>query len=299
MAIKIGKKAEEGVFKLYAGVGAFNVLAVNPDKATLSKLTGRDIEEEPSYKGKTQEGADYTRIVFWAKTDSNAKVNNGISLLTSFSFMLQSTVRKGSNSGKTQVVDKYGRTAWVTDEDLAAKAIPVYSNGKKANISQDYRPAYVGEEELIKFMIAWLNIPNPMNYNRDTKEWFDKADMSDSEISLGMKALLAGNVKEIADIIPSVAPYAVKVVLGVRTDDNGRQHQSFYNKMFLRNSESDYSRVDADIQGSKDRGSFSNTEFSTQSLHEYNVEATDFSNDKDPISEAAEAPSNPWDKWGK
>lgn len=299
MAIKIGKKAEEGIFKLYTGVGAFNILAVNPDKATLSKLIGRDIEEEPSYKGKTQDGADYTRIVFWAKADSNAKVNNGISTLTSFSFSLQPVARKGSQSGKTQVIDKYGRTAWVTDEDLAAKAIPVYSNGKKANISQDYRPAYIGEEELIKFMIAWLNIPNPMNYNRDTKEWFDKADMSDSEISLDMKALLAGNVKEIADVIPSVAPYAVKVVLGVRTDDNGRQHQSFYNKMFLRNSEFDYSKIDADIQGNKERGSFPNTEFSTQSLHEYNVETTDFSNDKDPISEAAEAPSNPWDNWGK
>lgn len=299
MAIKIGKKAEEGSFKLYKGVGAFNVLAVNPDKATLSKLTGREIEEEPSYKGKTQDGAEYTRIVFWAKADSNAKVNNRISLLTSFSFMLQNTVRKGSNSGKTQVIDKYGRTAWVTDEDLAAKAIPVYGNGKKANISADYRPAYVGEEELIKFMIAWLNIPNPMNYNRDTKEWYDKADMSDSEISLDMKALLAGNVKEIADIIPAVAPYAVKVVLGVRTTDEGRQYQAFYNRMFLRNSESDYSRIDADIQGNKDRGSFPTTEFSTKPLHEYNVESTDFSDTKDPISEASQEATNPWDNWGK
>lgn len=297
MAIKIGKKAEEGSFKLYKGIGSFNILAVNPDKATLSKLTGRDIEEEPSYKGKTQDGADYTRIVFWVKADSNAKVNNRISLLTSFSFMLQNTVRKGSNSGKTQVIDKYGRTAWCTDEDLAARAIPVYSNGKKANISQDYRPAYVGEEELIKFMIAWLNIPNPMNYNKDTKEWYDKADMSDSEIALDMKALLAGDVKEITDIIPAVAPYAVKVVLGVRTTDEGRQYQAFYNRGFLRNSESDYSRIDASIQGDKDRGSFPTTEFSTKSLHEYNIEATDFSDTKDPISEASQEAANPWDNW--
>lgn len=296
MAIKVGKKAEEGIFKLYSGIGAFNILAVNPSKETLSKIMGRDIEEEPEYKGTTQEGKPYVRIVFYAKTDPTAKVNDGISTIIPFSFMLQPEVRVGSQSGKIQIIDKYGRTAWGTKEEIEAKSIPVYSSGKKANISADYRPAYIGEEELINFMIAWLNIPNPMNYNKDTKEWFDKADMSDSEISLDMKALLGGNVKEIADIIPAVAPYAVKACLGVRTTDEGRQYQTFYNKMFLRNSESNYSRVDASIQADKSRGSLATSEFSIAPLHEYTVESTDFNKSSDPVAEAV---SNPWDNWNK
>lgn len=296
MAIKVGKKAEEGVFKLYSGIGAFNILAVNPSKETLSKIMSRDIEEEPEYKGTTQDGKPYVRIVFYAKTDPTAKVNDGISTIIPFSFMLQPEVRTGSQSGKIQIIDKYGRTAWGTKEEVEAKSIPVYSNGKKANISADYRPACIGEEELVNFMIAWLNIPNPMNYNRDTKEWFDKADMSDSEVSLDIKALLSGNVKEVADIIPAVAPYAVKACLGVRTTDEGKQYQTFYNKMFLRNSESNYSRVDASIQVDKSRGSLSTSEFSVTPLHEYTVESTDFNKSSDPVAEAA---SNPWDNWNK
>lgn len=298
MAIKVGKKAEEGVFQLYSGIGAFNILAVNPNKDILSKITGNEIEEEPEYKGVDKNGKPYVRVVFYAKTDPKAKVNNGIETIIPLSFMLQPEVRVGSQSGKIQIIDKYGRTAWGTKEDLEAKAIPVYSNGKKANISADYRPAYIGEEELINFMIAWFNIPNPMNYNKDTKEWYDKTDMSDSEISLDMKSLLNGNVKEIADIIPSVAPYAVKVCLGVRTTEEGKQYQAFYNRMFLRNSESNYSRVDASIQSDKSRGSLSTSEFSVTPLHEYTVESTDFNKENDPVAEAA-ANNNPWDNWGK
>lgn len=291
--IKIGKKSEEGVFKLYAGVGAFNVLAINPDRNTLSKITGRDIEEEPSYMGETQEGKPYTRVVFWVKTDPTAKVNNGINLTTSFSFLLQGEARKGSQSGKIQIIDKYGRTAWGTEEEVRNKVIPVYSNGKKANISSDFRPACIGEEELVKFVIAWLNIPNPRAYNRETKEWYDKPDLEESECSLNIGALLKGDVKELSSLVPSVAPYAVKVAIGVRTTDEGRQYQAFYNRMFLRNGVSDYSGLDADIKAAKDRGSFSTTEFSTQPLHEYVVEPTDLS---DPIAETAE---NPWDNWSK
>lgn len=293
MAIKIGKKAEESSFTLFQGIGAFHILSVNPNKSALSKLTGREVEEEPKYSGTTEDGHPYVRIVFWGKSDPSSKVNNGIETLVPFSFMLQDTLRVGSNSGKTQIIDKYGRTAWATPEELNNKEIPVYSNGKEANISADYRPAYVGEEELIKFIIAWLNIPNPMDYNRDTKTWSDKADMNESEVSLDMKALLKGNVKEISSIIPAVAPYAVKTCLGVRTTDEGRQYQSFYNRMFLRNSESNYGRIDADIKDAQSRGSFPNVEFSTAPLHEYSVESTQLESKLEPATD------NPWDAWGK
>ena len=39
MAIKIGKKSEENGFKMYQGVAAFNVVAVNPNKKVLCDLT--------------------------------------------------------------------------------------------------------------------------------------------------------------------------------------------------------------------------------------------------------------------
>ena len=47
MAIKIGKQSEEGAFKLYKGIAAFNIVAVNPSKAELENITGRTYDDEP------------------------------------------------------------------------------------------------------------------------------------------------------------------------------------------------------------------------------------------------------------
>ena len=35
MAVKVGKESVEGVFKMYKGMAAFNIVAVNPTKAEL------------------------------------------------------------------------------------------------------------------------------------------------------------------------------------------------------------------------------------------------------------------------
>lgn len=290
MAIKIGKKAEEAVFKLYSGVAAFNVVAVNPDMATLSKLTGREISEEPTYKGKRDDdGVEFVRVTFWVKTDKTCKVNNGIDLLTSFSFTVYNERYVGKNSGKTQVLDNYGRDAWATSAELESRSIPQYSSGP-ANIDKDYRPAMKGEKELIDFIIQWLNIPSPATYNSKEGKWVEKADKSESEISLNMKKLMSGDVSEIREQVLLAKEFAVKACLGVRTDDKGRQFQQVFTKKFLKNSVGNYSYLDVEIKNSKDSGAYSTTEFDTDSLHEYRVESSKLEN-----TGTVEEEKSPWD----
>ena len=194
MAVKIGTAAQESSFKLYKGVAAFNVVAVNPTKKELEAITGRTIENDPVYKSKDDNGNDTMRITFYVKTDPSAPVNNGIDLSTSFSFMLTKAQKVGSNSGKIQVIDKYGRTAWATKEELASKTVPQYAKGP-ANIDKDYRAACQGEEALVDFLKVWVNIPNPANYVNGT--WIMKDEASDSEVSLNLKQIFAGDVSEI------------------------------------------------------------------------------------------------------
>jgi len=43
MAVKVGKESVEGSFKMYKGMAAFNIVAVNPTKAELEALTGREL----------------------------------------------------------------------------------------------------------------------------------------------------------------------------------------------------------------------------------------------------------------
>ena len=273
MAIKIGKQSEETSFKLYKGVAAFNVVAVNPTKSELEAITGRTIETEPEYKGKDDNGNDTMRVTFYVKTDVNAPVNNGIELSTSFSFMLTKTQKVGSNSGKIQVIDKYGRTAWATKEELASKTIPQYANGP-ANIDKEYRPACQGEEALVDFLKVWLNIPNPANYVNGT--WIMKDDASDSEVSLNLQQLFAGNVSEISELVKLAGAYAVKAAVGIRTNDEGKQYQAVFTRMFVKNSVKDYSKLDQAIQEFKNNGGAANIEYDITPLHENKVEATQF-----------------------
>lgn len=286
MAIKIGKKSEEGSFAMYKGVGSFNVVAINPNMAQLSELTGRDINNEPEYLSKTDEGIDQLRLSFYLKTDPTSELNSGIELLTNVSFTITKEQRIGMSSGKIQVIDKYGRTAWVTPEDLSAGNIPMYSNGP-ANISEGYRPVFNGEEYLVNFLIDWLNIPNPANYNSKTKAWTMKPDASDSEISLNFDKLFKGDVSELASLVDLAKLYAVKVAIGIRTvmkDDKTRQYQQAFNRFFAKNAVVNFDRIQEAIDSYQNNGGGKDSEFSTLPLHENKVQATSFEgSSEDPL----------------
>lgn len=296
MAVKVGKESVEGPFKLYKGMAAFNIVAVNPTKKELEALQGRDIENEPEYKGKNDDGQDTIRVVFYVKTNPEAKINSGIKLMVPISFLLTKAQRVGQTSGKIQVIDKYGRTAWATPEELANKTIPQYSSGP-ANISKDYRPVYQGEEQLVDFLIQWLNIPNPANY-KDGK-WVMKSNPEDSEVSLDMEALFKGDVKELQELVKLASAYLVKAAVGIRTTEEGKQYQAVFTRKFVKNAVTDYSKVDAAITEFQSNGGAPNTEFSVEPLHENVIEAAQFAPKADAPADDMpfDAPSgaSPWD----
>lgn len=286
MAIKVGKESVEGSFKLYKGMAAFNIVAVNPNKKELETLLGRDIDNDPEYKSKNEDGQDVIRVTFYAKTNIEAKVNNGIELMVPISFMITKAKKVGQGSGKIQIIDKYGRTAWATPEDVESKSIPMYKSGP-ANISKDYRPAYQGEEQLVDFLINWLNIPGPMDYKDG--QWVMKKDPSDSEVALDMDALFKGNVAELQELTKLAASYLVKAAIGVRTNDEGKQYQAVFTRKFAKNAVTNYSKIDAAITEFQSNGGAPNTEFSVEPLHENTVTATEFA------PKAAEAGDMPFD----
>lgn len=295
MAVKVGKESVEGSFKMYKGMAAFNIVAVNPTKAELEALTGRDIENDPEYVGKTDEGKEQVRVVFYAKTAPEAKLNNGIEMLIPISFMLTKDYRVGQTSGKYQIIDKFGRTAWATKEEVQSKAIPQYTSGP-ANISAGYRLAWQGEEFLTDFLIQWLNIPGPAVYK--DKVWVMKENTDDSEVSLDMAALFKGDVKELKELVTLAAAYIVKGAVGIRTVDNEngtRQYQAVFTRKFAKNAVTDYSKIDAAIADFQSNGGAPGTEFSTQPLHENVVEATSFAApDNDPLGAATAPTATPW-----
>lgn len=275
-----GQETKEFVQKLYTGVGVCKVLAINPDNATLKKYHQYvNEDEEPNYLGKTTiqvNGADkevnQMRVTFLIATVPEK--NNGIELTTQLSFFLNEQYRVGSQSGKLQVIDKYGRTAWVTKEDFDKKAIPMYKNGP-ANIDKDYRPCYIGEAELTAFIKTYLGIPNVEKWeNHKVVGLIDNPETAECRLD-NIANYFKGDISEIKEV-PTYQPNnTVRVLFGVKTTDNGLR-QVTYSNMVLSINNKNYDRLKAEIDNRKSNGGLSTTEFEYTDLHEY-VQATDFS----------------------
>ena len=280
--------SEEFVAKRYIGVAPVYVLAVNPTKKEMESIYNTTIEDEPNYLGQAEdkEGnkVDNVRIDFIIKTDANKVGEEVISKLT---FFLQKGYRYNGDKTKVQIIDKYGRTAWVTTEQAKNHEIPMYSNGP-ANIDKDYRPCVIGEEALINVLKTYLGIQNVMKYVNGT--WEMKENPEDYEAKLEhIQDYFKGDFSELKGLVALMPENKIKVMFGVRTANDGKQYQTTYSNMVLSNRTTDYSKLDADLQERKSNGAFATTEFSVCDFKEFTVEPTTF--------EEKKKNDNPFEDW--
>ena len=288
MAISRGNASKEAQeFKRFIGVCPVFVKAVNPNKAEHEKLFNTTLEEAPVYvqDKEDNDGNSYknVRISVVLQPDTE-KIGFDMPLVT-MPLFITNQKQHGANSGKYQVVDKYGRFAWATEAEISAKEIPTYSNGKKADISNDYRIAYVGEEDLTNFIRVFLCIPSITKWDNNEKCMVPNTDVKPEECECRLdietfEKFFKGDFSEIKDILGFQPTNKVKVCLGVRTDANGKLFQSVYTKKFISNAATNYSSLDkalqADIAYATTHNKALSTEYSAKAVHEYSVTPTTF-----------------------
>ena len=288
MAISKGNASKEAQeFKRFIGVCPVFVKAVNPNKAEHEKLFNTTLEEAPVYvqDKEDNDGNSYknVRISVVLQPDTE-KIGFDMPLVT-MPLFITNQKQHGANSGKYQVVDKYGRFAWATEAEISAKEIPTYSNGKKADISNDYRIAYVGEEDLTNFIRVFLCIPSITKWDNNEKCMVPNTDVKpeEGECRLDIETFekfFKGDFSDIKDILGFQPTNKVKVCLGVRTDANGKLFQSVYTKKFISNAATNYSSLDkalqADIAYATTHNKALSTEYSAKAVHEYSVTPTTF-----------------------
>ena len=288
MAISKGNASKEAQeFKRFIGVCPVFVKAVNPSKAEHEKLFNTTLEEAPVYvqDKEDNDGNSYknVRISVVLQPDVE-KIGFDMPLVT-MPLFITNQKQHGANSGKYQVVDKYGRFAWATEAEISAKEIPTYSNGKKADISNDYRIAYVGEEDLTNFIRVFLCIPSITKWDNNEKCMVPNTDVKPEECECRLdietfEKFFKGDFSEIKDILGFQPTNKVKVCLGVRTDSNGKLFQSVYTKKFISNAATNYSSLDkalqADIAYATTHNKALSTEYSAKAVHEYSVTPTTF-----------------------
>ena len=219
MAIAKGREtAEPTEIKRYIGIASCNLVAINPNKATIDMLYGRESKEEPKYLGEAEINGvklPQARIDVYFKLADKYLDDKGNPLHTIFrkSIFLTKMVQSNRESTKIKVVDEFGNTAWVTNEQAANHEIPMYSNGP-ASIMKDYRPLYRNEEIIMNIVKTFLRIvtiridanQKPMKYNGATKQWEVTGDASDGLIRFDTtEKFFSGDFKEIQDV-PSYQP---------------------------------------------------------------------------------------------
>lgn len=265
MAIKANASAQGADFKKFVGVGSFRVLGVNPTKEELDKFYGRDTQKEPEYlKDKVDERDNnkaykQLRVSFMIQADKeyedgkpikeNAALSQPLKMLANF--FIDSRYFYNRDKTKIQVIDKYGRTAWVTVEQAKNHQIPIYSNGP-AKLDKDYRPAYRGEDRLTAFILNYLNVTPIDSYNSNTGQWVTNPHPEDCEGQLAkIQNYFKGDISELKEFCGYMPDNHLKLCVGVQTDDQGRQFMTAYTNCTLRNGSKSYTRIKDDIDGSQ------------------------------------------------
>lgn len=284
---KVQETKDEPVFNKYIGIGSFYVKAFNPTKEQLSELYGRDITNDQVYLSTIDDNngnkVEVAHVTFICKSDPNwpKEAPCGIEEYFTARFTIQNRIKTNRDNTKCQVIDKFGRTAWTTQEELKEHSTLLTKNdGSKyqSQIDKDYRPAYVGEEALVQFLINYINIENPMKYVNNT--WI-KNDGNPEDYMCYLDNIpnyFKGDFSELKDVITLAPNNKFKAVIGVRTTNEGKQYSTLYTNFTMKNSSTKTTRLEENIQSTKNAGGLASTEFEFTPLHVYNVQETNFNN---------------------
>ena len=251
------QEVQEGpVVKYYTGVENFKVVAVNPSKEELEAIYGRELNFTPEYIGETDvEDGDGKRVVPQYRIDLYL-ANEDNSITTKAQFYIADTHHL-SATGKYKVINDFGRTTWLTKEDIQSKTLP--ENMQWFNQS-GLKVAKRGEDHLIDFLVNLLNLPYKI------EELSDVSNAHAYITSENWAKIFSGDTSLLSGIINNTNN-KIGLLLGVKTKADGKLVQTVYNRKTLRqytkssNRAGKYSYLAKDVAASKAAGAFGNVEF--------------------------------------
>ena len=284
---------EGGARTLYTGAENFKVVGVNPTKEEMEAIFGREINYDPEYVGTTTvNDADGEREVTQVRIDFYLQSEGENPINTKASYYLANTHHK-SQTGKIRVINDFGKTTWLTEQDIKDGTIP--QNMSWYNQS-GIKVAKRGEEEVIDFIVNLLNLPFDLTKVENVSEAY--ANFPKTELDKMFK----GDMSLIKSIIDGTNN-KIGVILGVKTKADGGLQQSLFNRKTMRQYTISSTRANKfqyiakDIADAKANGAFGNVDFGPADyvLREYTVKPTvlDASNtNQTDIFAGSEAPAD-------
>ena len=235
--------SEGGSFTNYVGIAAREILTVNPTSKEIEELYGRVPNEEPVYVKKTNIGdkeVDRVTLSFrgrivpvtisFESTVNESNLNN--------TFNLDKEINKSEAKGTFQVIDELGQSCWVTKEQFTNKEVPQYSSGPAKIDTATWRPAYVGEVDLVNFLKVLFNIPDIQIYQNGV--FVDNPKVDKEKLKFWKKEdtekLLKGQFKELKDAVKACLAKNNVVInfFYTETGSNGQEYQKMMNNLTLK-----------------------------------------------------------------
>lgn len=221
-----GKQVEvkEGKgFTMHTGAANFNIVAINPTKEELEKMYGRELNFTPEYIGKTkvsdsdgEREVDQIRLDFFLENKENG-------ITTKIQFYVAKTHHK-SQTGKLKVINIFGKDSWLEQEAIDSGVMPANMQWYSPN---GVKVAYRGEAEVIAMLINLLNLPWDVSKQPNEADCYAAISKNDWD------AIIGGNVQVLRNIILDTNN-KLGVLLGVKTNGEGKQSQAVFNRHTMR-----------------------------------------------------------------
>jgi hypothetical protein len=210
MALANVNKADEGSASgpKYTGLAVMNVLAVNPNKATLEKL-GIKPKDEPVYLSLKEDKDSGKQVpVLRVSFYMHKKVGEGEdahNVIVNYSIFMEAKLNV-SKAGNVELIDKFGRGCYVEKDTVANKSWEADWMDKDSA-----SPAIVGESQLVNFF---------RNLSNSSKD--DTVSLKDLCVDGNRKTLFneggEAEIKACLEQVKKANDAKIKVLLGVRFD---------------------------------------------------------------------------------
>lgn len=225
------EQSQEFNIKNYVGVATLNVVAINPNNATLKKYGWNinDDAKEPVYTIETEKNGQKLKRCRVRLLCQNFDLTDKPIIPLDFWISEEYCINKDNT--KAKIIDDFGNTGWASKEEIKNKEIPSYAKNK---MTAPYRLCRVGEEELISFLIKYLGVPPYTIFDNKTQTYTINPKPSKIYFDNWNK-LLTGDMRELADMISLQPNNKVKVILGVKYSDDNKARQTFIPSKFLKN----------------------------------------------------------------
>lgn len=211
--------------KKYIGILLAYVQAINPtdaERIEMGVITQESIDSGKVKPVNYQEEDGRYRIDFWLKGKDLQQ--NEVTARHSV-WIKDEIVDPSANSGNVQVANRKGTVAWIAPE-YAEKGQTPYPDW----FSTPYHRAKSGEADLLQFVNAWTN-----------------KRKGEDALELDFPALAKGNLKILQQVLSSGKASYVKVMLGVRTAENGREYQTVFPKVIVQAWMTNYEKLHKEL----------------------------------------------------